>query len=193
MAQNMAIAERSLFDAGEVMTQFVVMASERVFLIATPWENPESRAKYYQLMYLFCHAENATAVTMIAEVWTRFVPRQADDTDSKLLKRASQQSVSQAADKREALIVATAYRDADDAIKTLLAAREIMRDDTGKPIRTEPFSFGGAAPVDPILEQLLPPAALTEPMRFSARGELTLAQIRFGMVLRPQVIVSPEN
>ena len=32
MAQNMAIAERSLFDAGEVMTQFVVMASERVFL-----------------------------------------------------------------------------------------------------------------------------------------------------------------
>ena len=36
MAQSMALADRSLFEVGEVMTQLVIMAPERVFRIETP-------------------------------------------------------------------------------------------------------------------------------------------------------------
>jgi hypothetical protein len=159
-----------------------------VVRIETPWEDPDAKAIYYQLMLLFCHAENATAVTMIAEAWVRHEARRADEKLSALMKRAAALPVSKAADKRELLIVATAYRDDDDAIATLLEAREIVRDDSGGLLRTEPFSFGRGAPVDPILERLVPPAALTQEMRLSARRELTFAQLRSGIVLQPRSV-----
>jgi hypothetical protein len=190
MAANMALAEQSLFATGEVKTQFIVMTPERVLRVETPWEDPDSRLIYYQLMGLFCHAENAIAVTMIAEAWMKHTSLRPHETKSEAIKRATAVPISRAADRREMLIVATAYRDADDAIATLLEAREIVRDDTGGLSRTEPFNLGRAAPVDPILERLLPPAALTPEMRLSARRDLTFAQVRSNVVLKPQIVAT---
>jgi hypothetical protein len=184
MSSNMVLAERSLFASGQVMTQFVLMAPPRVFSVATPWEDPHGKQIYYQLLYLFCCAENVSAVTLIAEAWSRHVQRQAGETESALLERVSELPPSKAEDKFEVILVGTCYRD-DGTIKMTVDAREIVRDDTGAPARTEPFPFKGGLPLDATISHLLPPPGLTDEARLAARRELTLAQIRCGVVLNP--------
>src|SRR5689334_8643499 len=87
MSSHMALAERSLFATGRVMTQFVLTASARVFSVATPWEDLRRKQAYYQLLRLFCCAENVHAVALIGEAWIRHVQRQAGETQSALLER----------------------------------------------------------------------------------------------------------
>jgi hypothetical protein len=99
MPANMALAERSLFATGRAMTQFVLMAPQRVFSVAAPWEDPRSKQSYYRLLHHFCHAEHVNAVTLIAEAWIRHVRRQAGETQSALLARGHQLPPSKAEDK----------------------------------------------------------------------------------------------
>jgi hypothetical protein len=81
------------------------------------------------------------------------------------------------------------YRgDEEGRIKAAIDAREIVRDDTGFPTRTEPFSFEGGQPFDGTIMHLLPPPGLTDEDRIAARRELTLAQIRYGVVLKPTLL-----
>ena len=59
---------------------------------------------------------------------------------------------------------------------------------TGAPARTEPFSFEGGLPFDSTIEYLRPPPGLTDEARLAARRELTLAQIKCGVVLNPTLL-----
>ena len=60
-----------------------------------------------------------------------------------------------------------------------------MRDDAGAPTRTELFSFEGSQPFDTAIAHFLPPPDLTDEARLAARRELTLTQIRTGVMLNP--------
>ena len=96
-------------------------------------------------------------MTFIGEAWTRHVQRRAGETQSALLERGSQLPPSKAEDKSEVLLVGMCYRDDDSTIKVLVEAREILRDDTGAPVRTEPFPLEGGLPFDATIGHLLPP------------------------------------
>jgi hypothetical protein len=47
------------------------------------------------------------------------------------------------------------------------------------------FSFEGGLPFDSTIEHLRPPPGLTDEARLAARRELTLTQIKCGVVLNP--------
>ena len=102
-----------------------------------------------------------SAVTLIAEAWIRHVQRQAGETKNALLDRERELPPSKAEDKSEVIIVGSCYRDDENGtIKAAVDAREMMRDDTGAPARTEPFSFEGVLPFNSTIAHLLPPPDL---------------------------------
>ena len=57
------------------------------------------------------------------------------------------------------------------------------------PARTEPFSFEGGLPLDATIARLLPPAELAEQDRALAKRELTLAQLRSGIMLVEPILL----
>jgi len=138
---DLKIAEQALLETGRVMASFVIMTPRKRLMIAMPAENPRVKAIYYGLLRLLCHAENAFAVTLIAECWMRVERLRGQETVEELAARATKIRPSQASDRLEAIIAATCYRGEDGKLIIALAAREIVRGADGRPTGTKPPSF----------------------------------------------------
>lgn len=189
LEDDLAIAEQALLEAGRVMASFVIMTPRKRLIVAMPAENPREKAIYYALLRLLCYAENAFAVTQIAECWMRFEGIRNQETVEELAERAKKIRPSQAPDHLEVIIAATCYRGKDRKISIALGAREIIRDTDGQPTGTKPPPFPeDSLPYDAALTQLLPPALFSEEQQQAARRELIIAQATAGIFLRPTEI-----
>jgi hypothetical protein len=189
LEDDLEIAEQALLESGRVMASFVIMTPRKRLMVAMPAENPREKAIYYGLLRLLCHAENAFAITQIAECWMRCEGFRGQETVEELAERAKKIRPSQAPDRLEAIIAATCYRGEDRKIMIAIGAREIVRGTDGRPTGTKPPSFPeDALPYDSALAQLLPPALFSEEQQLAARRELAIAQGTTGIFLRPAEI-----
>jgi hypothetical protein len=98
------------------MACFVIMTPRKRLMVAIPAANPREKAIYYGLLRLLCHAENAFAVTQIAECWMRFEGFRRQETVEELAERAKSIRPSGTLDRLEAIIAATCYQGEDRKI-----------------------------------------------------------------------------
>lgn len=182
---DLAIAEETLLNVGQVMPSFIIMAPKKRLLVPAPAEDPDIKGIYYSLVRLLCHAENAFAVTQVAECWTRFEDWRDDQSVEENAARASKIRPSQAPDRREVLVAGTCYRGDDRKLALALRMREITRAADGKPTGTKPVPIPeGSIPYEAALTHLLPPAIFSADQQQAARLELTKAQIATGIYLQ---------
>ena len=186
---DLAIAEEALLEAGQVMPSFVVMAPGKRLLVPAPAEDADTRAIYYTLMRLLCHAENAFAVTQIAEAWMRLERFRGKESVEDYHERLKKIRPSQAPDRLEVIFAASCARSADGKQHVAIGTRLIVRDTDGRPTGTAPQPFPeGGIPHEAALAHLLPPASLSAEQQWAARRELIAAQAQSRIYLKPTVV-----
>jgi hypothetical protein len=186
---DLAIAEETLLNVGHVMPSFIIMAPKKRLLVPAPADDPDTKAIYYSLVRLLCYAENAFAITQVAECWMRWEGWRNDQSIEENAERVRKIRPSQAPDRREALMAATCYRGADRQLALALRIREIIRTADGRPTGTRSAAIPeDAIPYEAALTHLLPPALFSADQQQAARLELTKAQLATGIFLQQTIL-----
>jgi len=186
---DLAIAEETLLEAGQVMPSFVVMAPGKRLLVPAPAEDADIKAIYYNLLRLLCHAENAFSVTMIAEAWIRMERFRGRESVEECARRVNNIRPSQAPDRLEVIFAASCARSGDGKQHVAIGTRLIVRDTDGRPTGTAPDPFPeGGIPYDAALAHLLPATPLSVEQQWAARQQLIGVQAASGIYLKPAVL-----
>jgi len=125
---DMEYAKRQILADGSLDPIFIIHSADKSLAVASRVD-PESKRDFYTLMRALCIANDATALSCIAEAWLREVPQVPGEEQS--MARATDLLPSEAEDRKEVLISQTTYRD-DAGRHSAVRSAEIERDWNGK-------------------------------------------------------------
>src|ERR1044072_20429 len=128
---NMEFAKRTVLSKGEVRPMFMIMSPTDIVLVDADMA-PGAKQGMRSLIKLMCYAYNAIGFTMISEAWMKT----ADDIrpgESLADYEARTVLPSQSERRIEAVVVQSVYYDNNGERRSVMLAREIVRDAAAKP------------------------------------------------------------
>jgi hypothetical protein len=130
---DMAFAEKTLLQRGELGTMFVVHTKDAKHVVAGGWEDDDEKAAKLEMLRTYCIACDAEALTYISEAWTRHLSQMPSETKAEFQARVDAVLPRNAEDRREMVMVMIMYRDDAGQRQVVSDSREIQRRANGKP------------------------------------------------------------
>jgi hypothetical protein len=173
---DIEFAEETLLKLGAVKPIFAIHNATGTLVIGTGWANDEDKERIAAFLRILCIAEDAIAVSFMAEAWMRATDRRPEESEDDAIARA-RRSVSP----REVIVAEVIWRDLDGVLHLLSEEREIERDADGRPSGATPLPKFDAARSESRWADLLPPRSPTEAEKRAAR--VVLAELKKVMAI----------
>lgn len=177
---DMQFCARQIVKQGSIGQMFVVHAGggeKHVF--STPWTDDEERTYLLGMIFAYCAAVDAEALTHMGELWFRSVAPRHGETEAEARARAEELRPRDAEDRREAVIVMIMYRDEAGERQVISDTREIERRMSGKVTGLKPYRINTGEDVvfGPVVEAF-PQWPPSEEQRLAAQRIVAKAQVR---------------
>ena len=177
LSRDVAFARSVMLTQGEVQPMFVLHSATESKVIGAAWENIEDKRRVRAFVAMLALADNAEALSFMAEGWSINRPRLPGETEAAARKRFEGAVPSEAEDRVEILMVVNSYRDDAGERRTRGVMLEIIRDTEGKVTGlVERTPEGGDAELEGPLANLLP--AREPPAIVREEAKRTLARIK---------------
>jgi hypothetical protein len=125
-AKNMVLTE------GAVSAMFVIYTGDIRKVFGVELDNKELVTTFMRIVTI---AENADAVSFLAEAWTKSFKREAGETDDSMYAQIEKTPISEQPGREEVIIVTCTYFNDDDNRHELVKMGRIDRGESGKPFR----------------------------------------------------------
>jgi hypothetical protein len=173
---DMAFAERTLLEQGEVSAMFVVHTKDAKHVIGAPARDDAEKRVMLAMVRAYCIALDAQALTFVSEAWLRSVQRAPNETEREFQARTNAVRPREAEDRVEVVMVVLAFRDGAGERQIVSDTKEIERRANGKPSGLKPYQVGGQARGwSGRMVDIFPEEAPTEVERLAARAVLRAA------------------